>query len=78
MNITIKPVYKCHLCGRLLSTGSTSEIDDGQLLSLLEKFVQNQMFAGNQYLHKAPMYIPCKCTDGSGGLAYFVGFKKIG
>lgn len=73
----VKPVYKCHLCGRLLSTGEVQEIPYEKLPSVLGKVIQNQLFAGNPALHEAPMNIPCKCPDGSTGMAYFAGFKKV-
>lgn len=73
----VKPVYKCHLCGRLLSTGESKEIPYEKLPSVLGKVIQNQLFAGNPALHETPMNIPCKCPDGSAGLAYFAGFKSV-
>lgn len=73
----VEPVYKCLLCGRLLTTGRVQEIPYDALPKLLGKVVQNQLFAGNPSLYQAPMHIPCKCPDGSGGMAYFAGFRRV-
>lgn len=73
----VKPVYKCLLCGQLLTTGQAQDIPYNELPGLLGKVVQNQLFAGNPYLYQAPMHIPCRCRDGSAGMAYFAGFKRV-
>lgn len=74
--LTVKyfATYKCPLCGKLLTPSSSVEIPYEQLPALLGKAVQNQMFAGNPYLHQVPMHVVCKCNDGNAGLAPFVGF----
>lgn len=69
-------VYKCPLCGRLIYTTDPQEVPYDKLPELCAKVVQNQLFAGNVYLHKAQFYIPHKCKDGNCGLAAFAGFKK--
>ena len=69
-------VYKCPLCGKLLKLGDSVEIPYDELPNILGSIVKNQQFAGNPYLHKAPMYIPCKCDNGNAGLAQFAGFMK--
>lgn len=69
------PTYKCLLCGTILHVGEPKEIPYDQLPELLGKIVRNQQFAGNPYLYQAPMHVPCKCKDGSAGLAVFAGFQ---
>ena len=69
-------IYKCSLCGQLIKYGQPHDVPYADLPKLLGKVVKNQRFAGNPYLHEAPMNIPHKCTDGSGGMAYFAGFMK--
>ena len=69
-------IYKCPLCGQLIRYGQPHEVPYDELTRLLGKVIQNQLFAGNPVLHKAPMHIPHKCKDGSAGLAYFAGFLK--
>lgn len=70
------PTYKCPLCNTLLHDRNPIEIPYDKLPEQLGRFIRNQQFAGNPYLHQVPMYIPCKCKDGSAGLAAFAGFKK--
>ncbi|MDE7245540.1 MAG: hypothetical protein K2O18_16425 [Oscillospiraceae bacterium] len=72
----VKPIYKCLLCGQLLTTGKPQDVPREALPGLLGKVVQNQIFAGNPYLYQAPMHIPCKCKDGNAGMAYFAGFMQ--
>lgn len=69
-------VYKCPLCGKLSRLSDSVEIPYEELPKILGKVVQNQLFAGNPYLHQAPMHVPCKCDNGDAGLAYFAGFVK--
>lgn len=69
-------VYKCPLCGKLSRLGDSVEIPYDELPNLLGKVMQNQLFAGNPYLHKAPLHIPCKCDNGNAGLAQFAGFMR--
>lgn len=68
--------YRCQLCGQILHPGNPTEVPPDQIPKLLARVVSNQKFLGTQ-LYTAPMHIPHKCADGSGGLAAFVGFKKI-
>lgn len=70
------PVYKCALCGALIRYGNATEIPYEDLPQVLGDVIANQQFAGNPYLYQAPMHIPHRCQDGSGGLAYFAGFRK--
>lgn len=72
----VRPVYKCPLCGRLLTNGEPKDIPYDQLPNALAEFVKNQQFAGHPILYVAPMHIPCKCPDGNAGLATFAGFIK--
>ena len=69
-------VYKCPLCGKLSRLGDSVEIPYDKLPELLGQIMKNQLFAGNPYLHKAPLYIPCKCNNGNAGLAQFAGFVQ--
>lgn len=77
MKVRVYAVYKCPLCGRLITTGPSQEVDREALPELCGKVIQNQQFAGNPWLHKVPMHVPCKCQDGSCGLAAFAGFKRL-
>lgn len=70
------PMYRCQMCGQLLHHGNPTEVPPDQIPKLLARVVTNQHFIGTA-LHIAPQYLPHKCADGSGGLAAFVGFKKI-
>ena len=72
-----QPCYKCPLCGRMLVVGDPREIPYDKLPELLGMVIKNQMFQGNPYLYQVPLHIPCKCNDGSAGLAMFAGFRKI-
>lgn len=76
-NVRVRAVYKCPLCGRLLSNGPAREVPRDSLPELCGRVVQNQLFAGNPWLHQVPMQIPCRCPDGSCGLAQFAGFKRM-
>ena len=68
--------YKCQMCGAVIKYGEPTEIPVYALPQLIAKVIQqNQIFAGNPYLHQAQMYLPHICKDGSGGLAVFVGFR---
>lgn len=71
-------VYKCPLCGALISNGNAQEVNYNDLPKLLGKVVHNQLFAGNPYLHEAQMHIPHQCNNGDAGLAVFAGFVKVG
>lgn len=75
--VRVRAVYKCPLCSRLLATGPSQEVPRDALPDLCGKVVQNQAFAGNPWLHQVQMQIPCKCPDGSCGLAQFAGFKRV-
>lgn len=72
-----KAVYKCPLCGALISTDKSQEVNYNDLPKLLGKLINNQQFAGNPYFYEAPMYITCKCSNGNAGLAVFAGFVKV-
>lgn len=69
-------MYKCQLCGALLRYGEPHEIPYDKLPELLGMVIRRQHLASNPYLNTAPMQVPCKCKDGSAGMAYFAGFKK--
>ena len=70
-------VYKCQLCGRLEDFGDVLDIDRNNMKSFCEKVIQNQMFAGNPYLHQAPMHVLHNCSDGSVGIAMFAGVRTV-
>lgn len=72
------PVYECSLCGEFTHLGEPLDIPQNSLPEFLGKVVQNQLFAGNPYLHKVPMQIPHQCKNGDCGMAYFAGLKKVG
>lgn len=69
-------VYKCQLCGKLQRLGEAQEIPYNSLPELCAKVIQNQLFAGNPYLHQAPMHVPHKCADGNCGMSIFAGFMR--
>ena len=77
MKVRVYAVYKCPLCGRLITTGPSQEVDREALTELCGRVIQNQQFAGNPWLHKVQMHVPCECPDGSCGLAAFAGFKRM-
>lgn len=68
--------YRCQMCGQEFRQGNPTEVPDDHIPRLLARVVTNQQFIGTP-LYQAPQYIPHKCPDGSGGLAAFIGFKKI-
>lgn len=68
--------YKCSLCGKLMVYGEPQVVPYDALPSLCGRVVKDQMFINNPALYQAPMQMPCKCIDGSCGMAYFAGFKK--
>ena len=68
--------YRCQMCGQEIRQGNQTEVPYDQIPKLLGQVVANQQFIGTA-LWQAPMYLPHKCPDGSGGLAAFIGFKKI-
>ena len=71
-------VYRCQLCGTIRKLPDEIEISYDELPKVLGKVIQNhQLFSGNPYLHKAPMYVSCKCKDGNAGLALFAGFMQV-
>lgn len=72
-----RAVYKCPLCGALLTTGKPAEVSPDMLPELLGRFVKGQRFAGNPYLNQPPAQIAHKCADGSAGLAQFAGFQIV-
>lgn len=69
-------VYKCPLCGRLLYSPNSMNLEYDSLPDLLADVVKNQQFSGHPILYKAPFYIPCKCGNGNAGLAQFAGFYQ--
>ena len=80
-----QPVYKCPLCGRLLSRSQPQEVPTEMLPALLGKVIQHQQLAAEASLNhsqfplpeKLVCSIPCKCPDGSAGLAQFAGFRCV-
>ena len=73
----VRAAYKCPLCNRVLLYGNAIDVPYEKLPELLGKVIKNQLFAGNPYLHQAPMHIPCNCPNGDAGLAAFAGFVKV-
>lgn len=70
-------VYKCPLCGTLLRWKEPQEAPYDALAALCGKFVGVQRFASNPAFDIPPAQVPCKCKDGSCGMATFAGFKKV-
>lgn len=70
------PMYRCQMCGQLLHDGNPTEVPYEKIPELLAQVVKNQRFIGTS-LYIAPQYLPHKCSDGSGGMATFIGFKKL-
>ena len=69
-------MYRCQLCGQVVPYGSPTEVPPEKLPELLAQVVKNQRFIGTS-LYIAPQHLPHKCSDGSGGMATFIGFKKL-
>ena len=69
-------IYRCQLCGQILHTGNSTEVPSEQIPDLLAQVIKQQRFLGTPF-YQAPMHIRHKCEDGSGGLACFIGFKKL-
>lgn len=69
--------YKCPLCGYIHIIGEPQEVPYDKLPELCNRFIQNQMFKSNPYLYEAPEHMICHCSDGSVGLAQFVGFRRV-
>ena len=69
-------VYKCQLCGTLIQYGEPQEMPYEALPEICAQVINNQLFAGNPYLHTAHMQIPHKCKNGNCGMAYFAGFAR--
>lgn len=73
-----RAVYKCQLCEHLEVYGQERGVPGNMVKGLVDKVIQqNQLFAGNPYLHKAHMYMTHRCKDGSVGLAHFAGFQIV-
>lgn len=75
--VTVQAIYKCPLCDTFITFGNTVQCKYFDLPGLLGKVEQNQLFAGNPYLHTAPLHIPHKCKTGDAGFAYFAGFRQV-
>lgn len=72
-----RAVYKCPLCGALLTTGKPVEATPEVLPELLSRFVKCQRFGSNPYFDPPPEQIAHKCADGGAGLAQFAGFQIV-
>jgi len=70
-------VYRCLLCDKKIRLGRELDVPESELPVFLGKIIKNQLFAGNTYLHQAPMQIPHRCDDGSAGMAWFAGLVKL-
>ena len=70
--------YRCQLCGREMKPlkGKQTEVSEDLIPKLLDQIIIGQYHFDTE-LFITPMYQPHKCSDGSGGLAAFIGFKKI-
>ena len=69
-------LYRCRLCGAVISNGRQEDVPDDMVLEMLGQFIRNQLvpWAAQQ---KSPMYTAHRCDDGNIGLASFAGFRKI-
>ena len=74
---TYYAAYKCPLCGATIRYGEPKEIPYEALPSLCGQVIKNQTFINNPALYTAPMQLPHTCNDGSCGMAYFAGFKRL-
>ena len=72
-----KVTYKCQQCNELIGYGEPKEISYNELPKLCGKVIQNQQFVNNPYLYQALMQVIHNCKDGSCGMAYFAGFKRV-
>lgn len=71
-------IYKCPMCSReIIISDNATEMNENDIPELLARVVKNQQFIGSQ-LYQAPMHLPHKCGNGDGGLASFIGFRKVG
>ena len=74
----VRLAYKCQLCGKLEYFGDELTMSRDDMKSLCNNVIQNQLFAGNPYLHKAHMHVLHNCSDNSVGIAVFAGVKVVG
>jgi len=72
-----KLTYRCLLCNELEIIGDIIEMTQEQAIDIVGKAIQNQLFAGNPALHKAPLHVGHRCRNGGAGLAQFAGFMRI-
>lgn len=72
-----RAIYKCLMCGRMLTVGTPTEVPESRLSEVLIAVVERQKFASNPYLNVPPMQIQHNCQDGSVGLAQFAGFQRM-
>ena len=72
-----RPIYKCGLCGMLLKIPETLNVPESEAEKQIARVIwRNEHFAGRRDLNPVAMYIPHNCTDGSCGVAQFIGIKK--
>lgn len=71
--------YKCQLCGAVVRYGDVKPVacSQEQLQELCMRVIRNQQFMNNPALYQAPVNAPHHCADGSCGMAYFAGFKRV-
>lgn len=77
MVVHVKAVYTCRLCGTRIMYGNAVDILYDELPSVIGKFVNNQLFVGNPYIHQVPMHLPHMCKDGNAGLAQLSGLVQV-
>jgi hypothetical protein len=65
------------MCNSVLHYEESHEATQEELYDVCRQVIQNQLFAGNPYLHKVQMQIPHKCKNGDCGIAHFTGFKQV-
>lgn len=69
--------YKCQMCGGYCYLGEPFRISKKAAGDLLIQVIKNQQFMGT-VLYQAPMQVKHDCPDGSVGMAYFAGVRKVG
>jgi len=69
--------YRCTLCSKVMRLGKAVKLEYNDLPALCGTIVQQKQFRGNPYFQTAPFEVPCKCTNGNCGIAYFAGLIEV-
>lgn len=69
--------YHCPICGQNIPSEAFLELDHESAIKFLTSVIQNQSMMGNPYLYKAPMHVIHHCDNGSHGLAFIAGLRRV-